>query len=129
MYDLETAICTTDNARQKPLDYLAKIQAGITRKLRADTGYSGLITKNPMHSDWITHVWRAEPYELGELADYVELLPLTTKEREVGLGRNCDLFDEVRFWAYKAVRDYRNARDGACTKRCSITPKTQTQRF
>lgn len=33
---------------------------------------------------------------------------MTTKEREVGLGRNYDLFDEVRFWAYKAVRDYRH---------------------
>lgn len=107
-YALRTAVCTTDNARQKPLEYLAKIQAGLTRKLKSDTGYSGLVAKNPMHSDWRTHVWRQEPYELSELADYVELLPLTAKERETGLGRNCTLFDNTRVWAYEAVRDYRS---------------------
>ena len=111
-YALKTAVCTTDHARQKPIEYLAKIQAGITRKLGADVGYSGLITKNPLHSDWRTHVWRTEAYELGELADYVELVPLSKKERELGLGRNCALFDTVRIWAYTAVRDYRHARDG-----------------
>lgn len=107
-YALSTPVCTTDNARQKPLDYLAKIQAGLTRKLRADFGYSNFITKNPLYPHWRTHVWRIEPYELAELADYVDLLPLTDKEREVGLGRNCTLFDNTRIWAYEAVRDYRH---------------------
>jgi len=42
---------------------------------------------------------------LSYLADFVELQELKTDLREVsGLGRNCAMFDTVRFWAYKAIR-------------------------
>lgn len=106
-YFLQTPVCTTEYGSRKALDYLAKIQAGFTRELKADTGYSGLITKNPLHGDWRTTIWRKEPYELWELAEYVELLPLTKEQQQIGLGRNCTLFDVVRKWAYKAVREHR----------------------
>ena len=48
-----------------------------------------------------------EPYELNYLADFVELTELKTDLKEVsGLGRNCMMFDNVRFWAYEAIRAF-----------------------
>ena len=47
------------------------------------------------------------PYSLGELSDYVDLSLFNDKRRrlpEVGLGRNCTLFDRSRAWAYTARR-------------------------
>ncbi|MBO0216417.1 primase C-terminal domain-containing protein, partial [Vibrio sp. Vb2880] len=44
---------------------------------------------------------------LDELAEYLDLKghPLRGHEAS-GLGRNCELFDSVRQWSYKAIREY-----------------------
>ena len=48
-----------------------------------------------------------QPYDLNYLADFVELQELKTDLKEVsGLGRNCMMFDTVRFWAYEAIRAF-----------------------
>ena len=46
------------------------------------------------------------PFELDELADYVDLenKPKKSENEVSGLGRNCIMFDVVRKWAYKAIR-------------------------
>lgn len=107
-YMLATPVCTTHNAKQKIIEYTAKIQQAYCLALGADQGYSGLITKNPCNSQWENHIFDVQPYELGYLADFVELQELKTDLKEVsGLGRNCMMFDTVRFWAYKAIREYR----------------------
>ena len=104
-YMLAVPVCTTHNAKQKIIEYTAKIQQAYSIALGADRGYSGLITKNPCHEKWETHVFDVQPYELGYLADSVELKELSADPREAsGLGRNCAMFDTVRFWAYKAIR-------------------------
>lgn len=108
-YELKYPVTTTSAARQKIIEYLAVIEAGMARQLGADTGYSGLLTKNPCHSHWRTTIWTDEKYELGYLADFVELKPLSKKERGQGLGRNCTLFDIVRKWAYTAIRAHRGS--------------------
>ncbi|WP_086934990.1 replication initiation protein [Candidatus Williamhamiltonella defendens] len=58
-------------------------------KLQADPRYGGLICKNPNHADWQVTQWRAAPYTLDELADYVDLrashAPLI--DLNYGLGR------------------------------------------
>ena len=106
-YTLATPVCTTHNAKQKIIEYTAKIQQAYTLALGADLGYSGLITKNPCHSTWENHIFDVLPYELGYLADFVDLQELKTDLREVsGLGRNCAMFDTVRYWAYKAIREH-----------------------
>ena len=88
----------------------------------ADSGYSGLLTKNPCHTYWRTTIWTREAYELNYLADFVDLKPLTQKEQGTGLGRNCTLFDIARKWAYKAIREYRGSTFdswlGAVLKEC-----------
>jgi DNA-binding transcriptional regulator YiaG len=106
-YLLATPVCTTHNAKQKIIEYTAKIQQAYSLALGADHGYSGLITKNPCNNTWENHIFDVQAYELGYLADFVELQELKTDLREVsGLGRNCAMFDTVRFWAYKAIRTH-----------------------
>ena len=91
--------------KQSIIEYAAKIEQAYSLALGADRGYSGLITKNPCHGTWENHIFGVEPYELNYLADFVELEELPTAPKEVsGLGRNCAMFDTVRFWAYEAIR-------------------------
>ncbi len=106
-YMLATPVCTSHRAKQNVIEYLAKIEQAYTLALGADRGYSGLITKNPFHSDWDNHIFDVQPFDLGYLADFVELQELKTDLKEVsGLGRNCMMFDTVRYWAYEAVRTF-----------------------
>lgn len=107
------------SARDAPMRYLAAIESAVREVLRADAGYSGLITKNPAHPIWKTYRGPRIGYELSELAEALEWIgvdvgkhrPNTAKAAEqAGLGRNCCLFDRLRHWAYVAVRDYRAER-------------------
>ena len=50
-----------------------------------------------------------ELYELSKLADFLPDLPRNLPKRgtpagEIGLGRNCTLFDRLRIWAYVATK-------------------------
>lgn len=109
-YMLATPVCTTHQARQNVIQYLAKIEQAYSLALGADQGYTRLITKNPCHEAWENHTFGVQPYDLNYLADFVELQELTTDLREVsGLGRNCAMFDTVRKWAYKAIREHRGS--------------------
>lgn len=106
-YELRTPVCKTANAKLKPLRYLASIEYTYGKKLGADIGYVGLLTKNPIDRDWDVSYLNPRPFDLDELADYVDLENKAKhKKNEVsGLGRNCSMFDTVRFWAYKAIRE------------------------
>ena len=110
-YELKIPVCKTAHARLKPLRYLASIEYTYAKKLSADLRYTGLLTKNPVDRDWQVFLLNPTPFELDELADYVDLetkpKPTEEERKEVsGLGRNCMLFDTVRFWAYKAIREH-----------------------
>ncbi|MDH6155964.1 replication initiation protein [Janthinobacterium sp. CG_23.4] len=105
-YALSAPVCTSAAARLAPLRYLAAIEYAYTAKVHADAAFTGPLAKNPIHPKW--QLWEpanAPVYELGYLADFVDL---TTKQlpRDAGLGRNCDLFDGLRDWAYSAVRQF-----------------------
>lgn len=109
-YKLEIPLCTSEFGSQKAIAYASKVQAGLANKLGADVGYSHLITKNPFHKDWRIEFWSEQAYTLDYLADFVELpKKLTKKQEQLGLGRNCTLFNNTRKWAYKAVREYRGS--------------------
>ena len=113
VYALESPVCTSDLAHEKPLRYLAAIQRAYTEKLQADVNYSGLIAKNPFN---LNH-WHVIPtglnvrYTLDELAEWVSLSKVSkasyNASEAVALGRNCALFDELRLYAYKTIRKYR----------------------
>lgn len=109
-YMLLAPVCTTHRAKQNVIQYLAKIEQAYSLALGADRGYTGLITKNPCHGTWENHTFGVQPYDLNYLADFVELQELKTDLKEVsGLGRNCMMFDTVRYWAYKAIRAHRGS--------------------
>lgn len=98
--------------RQAPLRYLCAVEAAFRAKLDADQGYSGLLTKNPAHSRWRVLFGPQSFYELGELAEWVDLTKFIPKRgknpEQIGLGRNCTLFDELcKKWAYKKIREYK----------------------
>jgi len=102
--------------RQAPLSYLADIERGMARRLGADPGYAGLIAKNPRSSLWRVN-WPAPfTYNLEQL-DAALTREDKRRSRElceqVGFGRNCALFDEVRRIAYSQVLQCK--RDGIST--------------
>ncbi|HDT5924395.1 TPA: replication initiation protein, partial [Klebsiella pneumoniae subsp. pneumoniae] len=108
-YMLATPVARTSAARQKPLRYLAAIEHVLAKRLGADMGYAGLITKNPTHSDWLTIWHQIEPYSLDYLAEFcpdADLAAYSRRSRKeaTGLGRNVTVFDNVREWAYTAIR-------------------------
>lgn len=108
-YKLEIPLCTSEFGSQKAIAYASKIQAGLANKLGADVGYSHLITKNPFHKDWRIEFWTEQAYTLDYLADFVDLpKKLSKKQEQLGLGRNCTLFNTVRKWAYEAIREHRS---------------------
>lgn len=114
VYALKTPVTRTSAAKVKPLQWLAMIEGCLKIRLGADQGYSGLITKNPLHSDWDVHWFdHVEPYELAYLDEFcldkhkeAYYKTLQRKETVTGLGRNCSVFDEARKWAYSAVREF-----------------------
>jgi len=112
IYLLAAPVPVSDFARVKPANYLAAIQEGLRRTLDADRCYAGLIVKNPVHHHWITRQWADMPYQLDDLAEYIDLpspAEMKCRSRQVdyaGLGRNCTVFEIVRKQAYSAVRDY-----------------------
>ena len=85
-----------DAARALPLSFLAHVADRLAYHLGADPGYTGLITRNPLHPgpDCYTHWSRMLPYSLSELD---KLLPKgkPPKRRLTGIGRNVDLFKNM----------------------------------
>ncbi len=107
-YALKTPVCRSNAAKLPPLNYLAAIEAALCERLQADIGYAGLLCKNPFHPHWKTCIYSLEPYDLHDLAEFcpdLNKFKRRKKWREYGIGRNVTLFEEVRSWAYSAVRE------------------------
>lgn len=107
LYGLENPVHNYNEAKPKPQRYLAAIDCALCDKLEADPGYSKLLCKNPLHDRWIVLYPRSELYDLGELADWVDLSKYKDARRRLpmtGLGRNCTLFELLRLWSYRERR-------------------------
>lgn len=106
LYGLEVSIRTAPDGRSHPLRYAAAIEAALREKLGADRGYTGLICKNPLHPSWRVTTFQHYLYDLNWLADYLDLSPYDNQRRlpDYGLGRNCNLFEYLAKWSYKAIR-------------------------
>jgi Replicase family/Primase C terminal 1 (PriCT-1) len=112
VYALKDPVPLTDAARRPPVNLLARIEHGLATVLDGDPGYTGGLTKNPVHP-WHPTLWGPQEarYGLRELAsalDGLGALPGPGKPRQrvqrSAVGRNVALFDDTRQWAYKAVR-------------------------
>ncbi len=106
IYGLEVSIRTAPDCRSAPLRYAAAVESALREKLGADIGYAGLICKNPLSPHWLVSTWEPNLYDLDWLADYLDLSGYSGSHRlpHYGLGRNCNLFDYLSKWAYKAIR-------------------------
>ncbi len=99
-----------DPSRLKVIRYAAAIERAYTAALGADTGYAGRFHHNPLSDTYVTKVGRDAPYSLAELAQYVDLTGSPQKKiAPTGIGRNVEIFDRLRRWAYAAVTDWRMA--------------------
>lgn len=112
LYYAITPVCTSENARIKPINYLKSIYRAFAEKLDADPNYqNGPVAKTPGHAWWTTSELHSKCYELGELADYVELRRLAFKPtanlEKVSHSRNCLLFEQLRHHAYSLIASYR----------------------
>ena len=62
--------------------------------------------KNPLSGHWKVITWQENLYDLDWLSEYVNLDALKDRRRrlpERGLGRNVNLFNDLRRWAYKMI--------------------------
>lgn len=115
VWALNEPITRTEYARRKPLAFAAAVTEGLRRSVDGDTGYSGLLTKNPAHDDWDA-LWCTNDrlYDLDELAEHLTdggYMPpaswkRTKRRNQVGLGRNCSIFETARTWAYREIRHH-----------------------
>jgi hypothetical protein len=102
-------VCTTEAARPKPIEYMKAVYAAMAARLNADTQFhSGPVAKTPGHPWWDTWELHAHQYELGTLADYVELpapFPQDARpaENHAPHSRHCQLFELLRHYAYSIV--------------------------
>ena len=107
-YGLSAPVLVAEAARRQPIRFLQGIEGAYREALQADVGYSGLITKNPTHPLWRVLYGDQRLWELGELAEYGNVekyVPRHAKKpEEIGLGRNCIVFEFVRHWAYRNIR-------------------------
>lgn len=118
---LNAPVPKTEKSHKHPITYCKAVETTLTLEYGADPYFSRIWVKNPFSDAYRVHVLRDEPYDLGELADKLEIKPFTAKEAKAEialakkraeseghfLGRNCHLFDMVRHWAYQEVRNYR----------------------
>ena len=123
-YDLSAPVLMNGvGLHDGPVRLLAATEGAYRAALHGDISYAGPLAKNPWHPMWDTR-WFPDPldparpvsYELRKLAEFVDIRPHWPKRGadtgEIGLGRNCTLFDRLRVWSYTAIRLYRGA--GRC---------------
>lgn len=114
VWALKHAVTRTEYARRAPLALATAVTEGLRRSVDGDKGYSGLITKNPVHEAWEAS-WNTDHlYELDELRAHLDeagYMPPTSwtrtrRKNPVGLGRNCAIFESARTWAYREIRHH-----------------------
>jgi hypothetical protein len=97
-----------DPSRLRVVRYAAAIERAYAAALGADRAYTGRFHHNPFSDAYITKIGRQAPYSLAELAQYVDLnSPSTKAVAPQGIGRNVEIFDRLRRWAYTAVADWK----------------------
>lgn len=105
-YGLHKAVHINNGSSQKAIRFAGAVDVAMSQSLGADAGYVGLIAKNPLHDSWRTYNTNLA-YDLEDFTEYVDVNQFSDRRKsmpEIGLGRNVALFDSLRRWAYRAIR-------------------------
>jgi len=91
--------------------YLADIYDAVTNTLQADTNYTTINTKNFLNDELYRVCGSLNTYNLSDFraflhADKAKVLESAKKRTQSYFSRNIELFDTVRFYAYKVKRDF-----------------------
>lgn len=108
LYGLGLPVLKAPEASVKALRYAAAVEEGLRVKLDGDPSYPAFTVKNPLCRYWTVQTWQEELYDLDWLADCVDLSPYKDRRKHLpdyGLGRNCTLFENLRRWSYRAIRE------------------------
>jgi DNA-directed RNA polymerase specialized sigma24 family protein len=117
VYALEQPVLRHHTSNDKPQRLFATLEQAYGEKMRADSGYSGLVMKNPFCEDYKVYLPEERKpllYSLTDMAEYVDFDSINKKRLRKPVeianayseSRNVAVFDMVRKWAYKAIRDY-----------------------
>lgn len=114
VYALGSPVCLSNAAHRRPVNLLARVEAGFTQVLGGDPAFAGRITKNPTNHDVHLPLWGdgKAVYGLKELAKAlsdIHALPRYDDHKALtvtGVGRNVDLFEYLRRWAYPRRGSY-----------------------
>lgn len=111
---IKDGIYKGENANRKFLKYASDMENKLTNQYGADFGYSGTIIKNPLSSSWRVFSYRSDPWDFDELNEYITKKPIQRSqidfiETNTALGRNCQLFDEIRLkYAYRSLQHHKD---------------------
>ena len=98
VYCLARPVLHGDGMRQKPLKWRQRIAEFYRMAYRADRGYAGVLTHNPVHPKWETTWWRDEPWTLPELAEIIPKGWRIPRKPTTPEGRNVTLFNAALRW-------------------------------
>ena len=99
-YCLQRPVLTREDALPVPQQALARISEYYIQELRADPGYAGVLTHNPVHPRWRTDWGHQGGYSLEELGRYLPpgyRMPRLDQRRSLE-GRNTGLFRAGMKW-------------------------------
>ncbi|WP_082363175.1 replication initiation protein [Pseudomonas libanensis] len=106
-YILTKSIKSDFSGSYKAQKYCSDIELGLSLKLGADAAYNRVLTKTPAHVKWQTYSFESETYDLDYLCEFICKEKIAALKAELkatksshGVRRNCDLFEELRQFAY-----------------------------
>ena len=103
VWNLERPVHRGEAARKGPLKYLARVSEFYADTLRADSGYVGVLSHNPMAQahgpEFVTNWLHRDAYSLPELGEVIPFGWRRPTVSRTGVGRNCDLFQSLIRWA------------------------------
>lgn len=141
-YMLKKEVHLNSFSSQKAMRFAANVDKAMGLALGADFGYAGLLAKNAIHQTWeVQTIIDSEiSYDLNDFLEYKaiseNLQPLNSNEDfdfAYGLGRNCIVFEQLRKWSYKAIRqgwpEYERWREAVYQRGLMINLSLKTDRF
>ena len=100
--------CQDGSKHRKPYLFLRAIENAYDEKYGCDKHFARYISRNPLHAFADTD-WRHDrKHTLNELAEVVNLNQkriVAGERQQQGAGRNREVFDDLRLWAYKQDKD------------------------